>query len=180
MAIHAFGAYYGLAACWVLCKMTPGLGAAHSKNGSAYISDLTAMIGTIFLWVYWPSFNAAVATVSAGSNGTVTTSALRFYAIVNTALSLCGATLATFAACSAFKGKLDMVLLQNSTLAGGVAVGSATAMFVNGSLLNISPGGALVVGAVAGVPRHYALLHLSSNCLPPFGCPSRQTAWTFL
>jgi ammonium transporter Rh len=158
IAIHAFGAYYGLAATLVLYKSSSGVGGSHAKNGAAYINDLTAMVGTIFLWVFWPSFNAAIATVSAdsgvggdgGVSSAVTTSALRMYAVVNTVLSLCGATLSTFAACSAFKGKLDMVLVQNATLAGGVAVGSATTMLVGGSVINVSTGGAVAVGALAG------------------------------
>ena len=58
MAIHAFGAYYGLAASYVLFTKRPAVGASHAKNGSAYLNDVFAMIGTIFLWVFWPSFNA--------------------------------------------------------------------------------------------------------------------------
>lgn len=131
--------------------------ADHSKNGSVYITDVTAMIGTIFLWIYWPSFNAAVATIAsdAGEDMEATTSQLRMYAIINTSLSLCSATIATFAASSFFKGKLDMVLVQNATLAGGVAVGSATTMLVGTSVINITPGGAVAVGAIAGA----GLLH---------------------
>lgn len=41
------------------------------------------------------------------------------------------------------EGKFDMVHVQNSTLAGGVAVGSVCNMF-------ISPGGAVAIGIVSG------------------------------
>ena len=51
ITIHAFGAYYGLAASIVLS--IAGSGANHDKNGASYSSDMTAMIGTIFLWLFW-------------------------------------------------------------------------------------------------------------------------------
>ena len=51
ITIHAFGAYYGLAASLVLS--ISGSGADHHKNGASYSSDMTAMIGTIFLWLFW-------------------------------------------------------------------------------------------------------------------------------
>ena len=53
ITIHAFGAYYGLAASMVLS--ISGSGADHHKNGASYTSDMTAMIGTIFLWLFWVS-----------------------------------------------------------------------------------------------------------------------------
>ena len=46
MTIHAFGAFYGLAASLVLSK--PGSGSSHAKNGATYTSDITAMIGNHF------------------------------------------------------------------------------------------------------------------------------------
>lgn len=42
--------------------------------------------GAIFLWVFWPSFNAAIATPEDA----------RHRAIINTYLSLCACTLVTF------------------------------------------------------------------------------------
>lgn len=60
MSIHAFGAYFGLAvAMFVACE---GSGSSHAKNGASYNSDITAMIGTIFLFIFWPSFNGALAS----------------------------------------------------------------------------------------------------------------------
>ena len=53
ITIHAFGAYYGLAASMVLS--ITGSGADHHKNGASYSSDMTAMVGTIFLWLFWVS-----------------------------------------------------------------------------------------------------------------------------
>ena len=61
ITIHAFGAYYGLAASLVLS--IPGSGADHYKNGASYSSDMTAMIGTIFLWLFWVSHHGSHASV---------------------------------------------------------------------------------------------------------------------
>lgn len=104
-----------------------------SANGARTTSDITAMIGTLFLFIMWPSFNAVMA-----SNGG------RLRAISNTLASLCGCVLATFALSSLLKHKLDMVHIQNSTLAGGVAMGSAGDLYTE-------PGGALAIGTFAGI-----------------------------
>ena len=57
MVIHAFGAFFGLA----VSKITSSPNCiGHKRNESNYISDLTSLIGSVFLWMYWPSFNAAL------------------------------------------------------------------------------------------------------------------------
>lgn len=126
--IHMFGAYFGLAASYVL-------GHKDSKREkSSTVSDVLSLIGTVFLWIYWPSFVSATLTPdSVGAQR----------AILNCVLALLGATVATFAT-STFFGKLDPVHVQNSTLAGGVAIG-ATAN------LPLGPFGALLLGSFAGV-----------------------------
>lgn len=50
--IHTFGAYFGLGISWVLGKKIK----PRSKAESDYSSNIFAMIGTLFLWLYWPSF----------------------------------------------------------------------------------------------------------------------------
>jgi ammonium transporter Rh len=135
MFIHSFGAYFGLACAKVLTP--PGLVAnmKHEKNASRTTSDMTAMIGTIFLWILWPSFNGAFAP--AGS---------QFRVVINTALALNASCISAFIFSRLFseEGVFDMVHIQNSTLAGGVAVGSSADLL-------IGPGGALTVGFVAGL-----------------------------
>lgn len=136
VTIHAFGAFYGLGAALVLS--TPGAGSNHPKNGASYISDVTAMIGTIFLWIFWPSFNGALASSSGPG-----LEDQQFYCVVNTVVSLTGACLMAFTVSSFVENKLNMVHVQNATLAGGVAIGSSA----NFAMV---PGAALLVGLSAG------------------------------
>lgn len=130
-------------------------GGSHPKNRASYSSDVTAMIGTIFLFIFWPSFNGALsvdpsatATTSTALLGTGPLGSLestmplgalgashhsapancKFHCVVNTVLSLCAACVATFAASAALGGRLNMVHIQNATLAGGVAIGCAASM----------------------------------------------------
>ncbi|KAI3364220.1 hypothetical protein L3Q82_011020 [Scortum barcoo] len=134
MIIHAYGAYFGLAVARVLYR--PGLRNGHENDGSVYHSDMFAMIGTVFLWMFWPSFNSAIAQSEIE----------QLTAVINTYLSLAACVLSAYAISSLVehKGKLDMVHIQNATLAGGVAVGTCADM-------NIGPFGAMLIGFVAGV-----------------------------
>ncbi|KAM9840616.1 ammonium transporter Rh type A [Aulostomus maculatus] len=134
MIIHAYGAYFGLAVARVLYR--PGLRNGHENDGSVYHSDLFAMIGTVFLWMFWPSFNSAIAT----------TGFVQLTAVINTYLSLAACVVSAYAISSLVehRGKLDMVHIQNATLAGGVAVGTCADMA-------IGPFGAMLIGFIAGI-----------------------------
>lgn len=131
MYIHAFGAYFGLAVARVLWddKYPEARG-----EGVVYHSDIFSMIGTVFLWIFWPSFNGGAAS---GDE--------QHRAIINTYLSLCACTVITFAVSQVVdkKGRFTMVHLQNATLAGGVAVGTSANM-------PLQPFGAMIVGSLAG------------------------------
>ena len=51
----------------------------------SYNSNLFSMIGTIFLWMFWPSFNGALATDTQ-----------QHRVIINTLLSLCACCVSAF------------------------------------------------------------------------------------
>uniref|UniRef100_A0A8D0GFL5 Rh family B glycoprotein n=1 Tax=Sphenodon punctatus TaxID=8508 RepID=A0A8D0GFL5_SPHPU len=133
MTIHTFGAYFGLTVSRLLYR--PHLNKSRQREGSVYHSDLFAMIGTIYLWLFWPSFNSAVTAHGDDQHRTV----------LNTYFSLAASTLATFAISSLIngEGKLDMVHIQNAALAGGVVVGTSAEMM-------LTPFGAMIAGFLAG------------------------------
>ncbi|XP_077012580.1 ammonium transporter Rh type B isoform X1 [Tamandua tetradactyla] len=134
MTIHTFGAYFGLVFSRVLYR--PQLEKSRHRRGSVYHSDLFAMIGSIFLWIYWPSFNSAPTALGDAQHRTA----------LNTYYSLTASTLSTFAlsALVGVDGQLDMVHIQNAVLAGGVVVGTSSEMM-------LTPFGALAAGFLAGM-----------------------------
>merc|ERR1712128_65754 len=131
--VHMFGAYFGLAVVRVLYNPDH---AKTEKEGSSYSSDLFSMVGTIFLWMFWPSFNG----------GAAATGDAQQRAVINTYYSLCSCVLAAFAFSAAVtpSKKFSMEHLQNATLAGGVAVGACADMM-------LTPGGSLAIGSLAGI-----------------------------
>ncbi|XP_012224503.2 ammonium transporter Rh type A [Linepithema humile] len=156
MFVHVFGAYFGLAISFVIgVKEKPK---EHELEGSSYQSDIFAMIGTVFLWLFWPSFNSAGLTGDDQQR-----------AIINTLLSISASCVITFAvsALVSKNNRFDMVHIQNSTLAGGVAIGTAAGMMCQ-------PVGALVVGVLSGVisvlgykyltPIIQRYLHIHDTC----------------
>jgi ammonium transporter Rh len=93
------------------------------------------MVGTLFLWMYWPSFNCGVFA---------TTEYTKSQIIINTILSLSGSCMATFMTSAFLKDKFTMEHLLNATLAGGVVIGAAAGILYN-------PGAALAIGILTGV-----------------------------
>jgi len=155
LVVHTFGAYFGLMVSRIL--YSEDVESNEEKEGSVYHSDIFAMIGTIFLWLFWPSFNAGTALEEG-----------RIRAVINTYFSLTASTIVTYAISSlVHKDKFSMIHVQNSTLAGGVAIGTVADMI-------IQPWGAVLTGAVAGAvsvlgyrfltPLMYKKLRIHDTC----------------
>ncbi|VIO97654.1 Uncharacterized protein BM_BM3199 [Brugia malayi] len=115
MVIHCFGAYFGLAVAKVINKKEM---IAHQHEGSSYNSNIFALIGTLFLWAFFPSFNSALAIPEDS----------RHRAILNTYLALCSSTICTFLISQLLdhehKYRFSMIHISNSVLAGGIAIGT--------------------------------------------------------
>lgn len=118
MSIHLFGAYFGLTVALVMKRKDAE---GNSNNSSNYVSNLTSMIGTLFLWMYWPSFNGALSSGNAQNR-----------CFINTILSLCGSCVIVFLITPFFRnGKFHMESILNATLAGGVIIGSAADIIID-------------------------------------------------
>jgi ammonium transporter Rh len=128
--IHVFGAYFGLAASKVLGPPSH----VPTINQSSYSSDLFSLIGTVFLWLFWPSFVAGALPSGTGQTK----------AVVNTVLALLSSAVVTFGLTPILMtGKLGTAAIQNATLAGGVSIGAVANL--------VGPFGAMVIGALAGL-----------------------------
>lgn len=129
IVIHAFGAYFGLAASLVLTTAQQRSRPIESDP----TSDRFSMLGSMVLWLFWPSFATAIVPFEEMPQ-----------TIVNTLLSLSGATLATyFLSTYLHNGKTSMMDMANAALAGGVSIGSTCNI--------VGPAGAFTIGLLAGI-----------------------------
>ena len=168
--IHMFGAFFGLACSLALERLKPSRrDVDNTAFGSTRVTDTMAMVGTLFLFVYWPTFNAAPLYASTSHDR----------ALVNTYLSIAMSVITTFLTCILIdqKSKIGMVEVQNATLAGGVAMGAACGLVM-------TPVGAIISGSAAGIvsvlgyrfvtPKLESLIGLRDTCgvLNLHGMPS--------
>ncbi|OQV17232.1 Ammonium transporter Rh type C-like 2 [Hypsibius exemplaris] len=134
VAIHLFGAFFGLALARTIHQKKWSHDDFNKLKFGSHYNDLLSLIGTLFLWMFWPSFNAALAT----DDG-------RYRAVFNTYFAITASCLSAFMTSSFLShGKFSLDIIQNSTLAGGVVVGAVCDMY-------LYPWGALICGAGAGV-----------------------------
>lgn len=127
IVIHAFGALFGLG---VLVTMTTRDEFDKPIETDA-TSDRFSLLGSMVLWMFWPSFCAALVAPE-----------LVPMTAVNVVMALCGSTLVTYFCSVALRGKISAADIANAALAGGVAIGSTCDHATMGS--------AFLVGALAG------------------------------
>lgn len=126
--IHAFGAYFSFGMITMLTtKKERSINVETSK-----ISNEFAMLGSAVLWIFWPSFCAALVSVDQ----------IPLVAI-NTVLALCGSTLSTYVFSVLIRGKIEIADIANASLAGGVAIGATVA--------HVTPGWSMLIGLAAGM-----------------------------
>ena len=112
MVIHVFGAAFGLAFAYAFGdRAARGEGNGETKLSTSRHNGTFAMIGTLFLFCFWPSFNGAMLDGGAQHRATITT-----------LLSIAASVVVSFAASKAIHGGrfFDMEHVQNAVLAGGV------------------------------------------------------------
>lgn len=150
MYVHTFGAYFGLALSFFLTNKEK---VKKSRFISNRESDLFAMIGTLFLWMFWPSFNGALAVGNA-----------QHRVVINTVLALTNSCVSAIIFSKILRRghRLSMVDIQNASLAGGVAVGSS-------SDLVIGPYASLIIGSIAGGVSVIGYVYLSPMLESRFG-----------
>ena len=110
--IHAFGAYFGLG---LVLAYKFKKANDNPWNCVGYYSSVFAFIGTLFLFLFWPSFNSALAS----GNG-------RQRILVNTFFSITSSAFMTFIIVPFMNnGKFTIDNILNSVIAGGVILGAS-------------------------------------------------------
>ncbi|XP_064254535.1 RH-like protein [Passer domesticus] len=144
MHVYLFGAYFGLALASRFPEPPPGL----DKNRSTPKSELFSVLGTVFVWVFWPSFNSILVDS-------------KEKAVLNTYLALAVSAVAAFmlSALTSKDGKFRMAHIRSAVLAGGVAV-SYSAQGIH------HPWIAMILGLLASVITILGA-HCVQRCLNP-------------
>ncbi|KAI2515629.1 Rh blood group D antigen [Homo sapiens] len=154
MHIYVFAAYFGLSVAWCLPKPLPE--GTEDKDQTATIPSLSAMLGALFLWMFWPSFNSALLRSPIERKNAVFNT---YYAVaVSVVTAISGSSLAHP------QGKISKTYVHSAVLAGGVAVGTSCHLIP-------SPWLAMVLGLVAGLISVGGAKYLPGCCNRVLGIP---------
>ncbi|KAJ0044246.1 hypothetical protein NL108_004261, partial [Boleophthalmus pectinirostris] len=155
MLLHIYGAFFGLMLTWFLYRK--GSEQLFEKEKLSHTSGLFSMLGTLFLWMFWPTFNSVL--VDNYPRGR------KFEAVCSTYLSLAvsAVTAAAVSVVTSPKGKLNLVQIQSSILAGGVVIGVAMPVVHK-------PWEAMTLGFLAAVLSTIGYKYLKNHMVAVFQC----------
>mmetsp|Transcript_57346 Transcript_57346/g.147477 ORF Transcript_57346/g.147477 Transcript_57346/m.147477 type:complete len:443 (+) Transcript_57346:81-1409(+) len=148
ISIHVFGAFFGVA-----CSFGHGLTPYTQLHRPVYASDVFANVSVALLWIYFPTFNGSTIPMNTAEQRT---------AMLNTIFALLGSTAAAFATGPIFNPTgaiFTSQMLRVATLSGGVAISAICNM-------GMGPGGALIIGFLAGTLSSY-FVHLQNDSRRP-------------
>ncbi|XP_018779900.3 ammonium transporter Rh type B isoform X2 [Serinus canaria] len=136
LTIHTFGAYFGLMVSRVLYLPHKNKRKREEQQDKGHQMDVLAVVGTIYLWIFWPSFTSTTTAHHNAEN----------WAVLNTYFSLVASTMSTFILSPVLyeEGTPRMVQIQDATLAGLAVMGMAGEML-------LTPFGALIAGFLVGL-----------------------------
>jgi ammonium transporter Rh len=151
IVIHAYGALFGLA---VALSMTTEKELEEPIEADA-TSDRYSILGSMVLWVFWPSFCSALVPVEAIP-----------HTVVNVFLALCGSTLITYILSFTIRGKINIADIANAALAGGVAIGSTCdfASHPTAILIGILAGAISTIGFAVVQRKQQKLIKSVDTC----------------
>ncbi|NXQ51679.1 RHBGB protein, partial [Anthoscopus minutus] len=136
LTIHTFGAYFGLGVSRVLYQPHKDKRKREEQQDMGHQTDVFAVVGTIYLWIFWPSYTSVTTVHNNAEN----------WAVLNTYFALVASTIATFILSPVLyeESTPRMVQIQDATLAGMAVMGMAGEMLV-------TPFGALIAGFLVGL-----------------------------
>jgi len=151
IVIHAFGAIFGLG---VALTMTTKQEMEKTIESDA-TSDRYSMLGSMALWIFWPSFCAALVTPAEMP-----------HTVVNVVLALCGSTLTTYIFSISLRKKVSIADIANAALAGGVAIGSAcvVASHSMAAVIGIMAGGISTLGFAVIQSKQQKWMKIIDTC----------------
>ncbi|XP_044023848.1 rh blood group, D antigen [Siniperca chuatsi] len=155
MLLHVFGAFFGLMVTWILYRK--GSEQRFEKEKFDRKTGLFSMLGTVFLWMFWPSFNSVLV------DNRIPGRKLEAVCSTYLALAVSAVTAAAVSVLSSPKGKLNPMHMQSCILAGGVAVGVSMSVVHH-------PWEAMTIGFTAAVVSTIGLRYLKIHMLLAFHC----------
>ncbi|XP_028251059.1 rh blood group, D antigen [Parambassis ranga] len=153
MMLHIFGAFFGFMVTWILYR--EGSEQKFEKEKFDRKTGLFSMLGTVFLWMFWPSFNSVLVDDPQRKLGVVCSTYL--------ALAVTAVTAAAVSVLCSPKGRLNLIHMLSCIHAGGVAVGVAM------SVVHY-PWEAMIIGFAAALISTFGFHYLKIHMLLAFQC----------